>query len=413
MRAFSLGTTKSFNNQLLTVFWLLALIATPIWTSFDTPAWDLAVYVNAIHSLQAGRDPYADAIAVQRLFHAKLALSKNLPPPYSYVYSPITLPILRFFGALPIWLGAAIYGGAYVSGALAQVWAGTWIMTAKEKTYLLYFAPASLFFPGLLQADTCLSGNLAYCVYGAMLLAAVHGWSRGRWTYFYLVVLVASCYKAPFLALLLLPALSVRGQWLKALGTGGLGLLLFAGQPLLSPALFRHYLEAVELQFSFNHDFGCSPAGIIATILTDHGFDYSSISAVAYVIYAMPVFGLLVYLSRLYGRGIFTLRQWVPVLLLGVMLLNPRIKEYDIAPLTLPMALIGWRLCRMLGSVRTTILTLLGFFVIINCIAAPSWDIRTLTSGAALVFLFAVGSWHLIHLSTTTTVANLRASDGL
>ncbi len=52
------------------VFWLLALVSLPL--LMPPPGWDLHVYVNAIHSLQAGHDPYADGIAVQRAFHNRI-----------------------------------------------------------------------------------------------------------------------------------------------------------------------------------------------------------------------------------------------------------------------------------------------------------------------------------------------------
>src|SRR6201999_375654 len=111
---------------------------------------------------------------------------------------------------------------------------------------------------------TVLGGNIAYILYGAVLAAAFLGWKKNLWWCFYVVVLFAACVKAPLLSLALLPALSARKQWLPTTATVAAGLLLFACQPLIWPALFKHYLEAVELQFSFNQDFGCSPAGLFS-----------------------------------------------------------------------------------------------------------------------------------------------------
>ena len=68
-----------------------------------------------------------------------------------------------------------------------------------------------------------------------------------------------------------------------------------------------------------------------------------TVCLIFYLCYAIPLFALLFALSRRYLQGSFTLRQWAPVLLVGVILFNPRILEYDVAPITLPLTLIAWR----------------------------------------------------------------------
>ena len=88
--------------------------------------------------------------------------------------------------------------------------------------------------------------------------------------------------------------------------------------------LFRHYLQAVELQFSFNHDFSSSPAGLVADALYDV-IPYQITSAGFYLFYGSGVFAVLLYLSRRYFAGEFSLKQWAPVVLTGTLLLNPRI----------------------------------------------------------------------------------------
>jgi hypothetical protein len=381
------------------LFWALAFAAIPIWIRFHAFAWDVAIYQNAVHALQAGHDPYADAIAVQRLFHSQLALHPNATHPYSYVYSPMTLPLVRLMGSLPLWLSGTLYWLAYAVGALAAMWVAMQALDERERRYFIYFAPAAVFFPGFLEADTILSGNIAYILYGAVFAAAVVGWRRDRWAFFYLVTLAASCFKAPLLSLLAIPVFSAGRQWLPAGLTAAAGTALFAMQPHLWPSLFRNYLTAVELQFSYNGDFGCSPAGILSQILFDHGKPYAP-GSIFYLVYALPLAGFLFYLSRRFLRGAFSLEQWIPVLMIGVVLLNPRIKEYDVAPLALPMALIGWRFFDSFAHRRQrTLLWLALFFAVTNAIASYSWDVRTLTNGSLLVSLFAVGSWNLLQHS--------------
>jgi len=375
---------------------MLVVAAMPIWIAFDPPGWDVAIYHAAIRAIVAGHDPYADAIAVQNIFHAQMALHPSASPPYSYVYSPITLPFLRLIGAVPAWLSGGLYWLIYLAGVLAQIWVGMQASEDNEHRYFIYLAPVAAFFPGFLANGIVLSGNIAYILYALILLTAVMGWRRSTWRWFYLAILAASCVKAPMLSLVVIPILTARRQWVPAGITTAMGVALFATQPLIWPTLFHHYLQAVELQFSYNRDFGCSPAGLFSGVLFDHGIPYSPASFVFYLCYAIPLLAFLLYLSRKFLSGGFSLRQWIPVLLVGVILLNPRLIEYDVAPLALPLALIGWRFLASFTTTRKTILYLALFFAVANNIALRSWDVWKLSDGPLLVLFFVAGSWNLL-----------------
>ena len=45
------------------------VLAIPARNYFEKPAWDVRIYLQGVDSVRAGHDPYADAIAVQRLYH--------------------------------------------------------------------------------------------------------------------------------------------------------------------------------------------------------------------------------------------------------------------------------------------------------------------------------------------------------
>jgi MFS family permease len=379
-------------------FWALVLISLPIWIHFEIPGWDVRVYTSAIHSLQTGHDPYADAMSVQRAYHAQ-AVHPAGDPPWSYVYSPITLPLLRLIGRFPLWLAGAIYWIVFAGAVLAQVWVAMTATEPHERRYFPYLAPVAPFFPGFLANGIMIGGNIAYLLYAAVLLTAVFGWRRGRWLWFYLAVLVASCVKAPLLSLVVIPVLSARRQWLPAGVTTAVSLGLFGMQPLFWPTLFQHYLEAVRLQFDFNRDFGCSPSGLFGGFLYDRGIPYSPGTYIFYLAYAMPLFAVLLLLGRCFLRGDFPLTRWMPVLLTGVILLNPRILEYDVAPLALLLALIAWRFFAEFTSPRGTMLCLALLFALTNAIAAISWDIHKLVDGPLLVIFFAAGCWDLLRTS--------------
>jgi hypothetical protein len=379
--------------------WFAVGIALVVWTHFEIPGWDLRVYEAAIHSLRAGHDPYADAMAIQQVYHEKFGDPNGGARPYSYVYSPITLPLLRLIGAVPSWFSGRMYWGLYILAVLAQLPIVLQFTEPAERRYFEYLLPAASFFPGLLQNGVILSGNIAYFLYAAVFWCAVLGWRRGNWTWFYIVTLLASCVKAPMLSLVVIPVLSANRQWIRAGLTTVTGIVLFAVQPILWPSLFRNFLKAVDLQFLYNRDFGCSPAGLFGDLLDRMRIPYSPGGMIFYLCYAIPLFALLLHLSKKYLGGSLSLRQWAPVLLVGAILLNPRILEYDVAPITLPLALIEWRFFARFGGTARTILFMAIFFVLTSAVAAQGWYVRKLVDGPLLVVVFAAGCWTLLRQS--------------
>ena len=378
-------------------FWTLAIIAIAVWSQVPgyVAGWDLRVYENAVDSLRAGHDPYLDGIAVQRVFHAEAVHAPDAPTPFTYVYSPITLPLLRMIARLPKTISASIYWSLYFLTLFCPVWVSWRLVQDHERPVFALLAPAAVFFPGLLSNDVLFSGNIAYIFYGLAFLTALRGWKYGEWIWFYAVVLASSCFKAPMLTLLAIPVFSARRQMVWAGITGALGLGLFLLQPAVWPTLFRHYLEAVELQFSFNHDFSSSPAGLLANVLYNV-VPYKLTSGVFYVLYALAVVAVLSRLSRRFLAGSLLLQEWAPVLLVGVILLNPRIMEYDVAPLTLIMALVLWRVVGQGRELaRTAVITGVVFAVMVTA-GTRAWRP---TECVWLVMVFVLGSHNLITAS--------------
>ncbi len=370
---------------------MLLSIAVLVIVPLDQAGWDLDIYKTAVVSLQRGHDPYMDAMAVQRAFHATLASHPNATPPYSYVYSPITLPLLRWVGRFTFAWSTAVYWVGYIASVWVMVRVGLWMSERAERVWFAVFAPVSLFFPGLLHHDTVLSGNVAFLCYGAALGAAWMGWRRGVWWPFYVAVVAASCLKAPLLSLLAIPVFSARRQGWAAGASAAAGVALFAVQPHIWPVAFRNYLEAVDLQFRFNRDFSSSPAGVLANLFYNVT-SYKVVSLVGYLLYAIPVVWALWWFSRRLVQGDLTIKQWAPVLLVGVIVLNPRIMEYDAAPIALPMALILWRWCAEGRSSGRAAVVFGALFVLANALAVVAWKP---TECVLLLSCFTLGCWRL------------------
>jgi dolichol-phosphate mannosyltransferase len=384
--------------RLLLLLWVAAALAITVWVSIAEVGWDSAIYQSAIHTLRGGHDPYATAIALQIKAHQNGGANDSNHPLYSYVYPPATLPLLRLIGSLPSAPVKAAYWLLYAIAILVQFWVAMQAVQWQERRWLLFLLPIAPFFPGLLADGTLLSGNIAFLLYAAVLSAAVLGWRGKSWLLFYAVVLLASFFKAPLLSLVAIAPLSAHRQRAWTIITVAAGIALFAVQPLLWPSLFKSYLKAVDLQFRFNGDFGCSPAGLLSSLLFSHHLSYSPWAFLFYLGYSIPVLVILVYLSRCYFAGVFSLEQWIPMVIVGVVLLNPRLIEYDVAPLTLPLALISSRsLSHFQDRARLTWI-FAGVLVSMNSFGLYNWSTRKALDGALLVAIFAAGSWSLFHL---------------
>lgn len=325
---------------------------------------------------------------------------------FSLAYSPLfMIPVLSVAKLLPLWLAITLFGLAYLTGWLAQVRVGMQFATPDERNILRCVAPVIAFFPGLLVSDVIASGNLAYILYGLVLASAAVGWKRQRWIWFYLAVLVAACVKVQLLTMLAIPLLCGKRQGMRATLTGVAGLGLYALQFRLWPQAFQAYLSSLKVMSQSSRDFGCGPAGNLARVLQSLGMPYETPCIVFYAAYAIVLFLILLSLSRLYREHRISFESWVPVMLLGVVLLNPRILTYDVAAVSLPMALIAWRFLRGDGKhsrpnlVIASALALLAVNVFVELnedwitVLPHAWKYLDM---CLMVGIFAVGVRHLL-----------------
>ncbi len=398
--------------------------------------WDAKGYWKAVQSVHHNSDPYAEDIVALQGFHQRLATNPAEPRPFVYVYSPLTLPLLRLLALLPGSLVGLLYAIAVAVGAAIQLWAGFQMADERERRWLMFVLPAAVFFPGLVTDDVILSGNLAYLLYGGILLGATAGWKRGYWTWYYLAVLIASVFKTPFLAFLAFPVLIDARQWIRSGMTAIAGVLIFAAQARLWPALFREYLTSLLLVFDWLHDFGFGPASVLGLYLWRRGRPTATPTTILFVICAGVIGVVLLVLARRVREGNLPREAWVPVALVGTALLNPRVMKYDLAAITVPMVLIGGRALRVLwnaggrssGDSSSTgkghsghapiLAGSILFFLIPNVITTigPSWFPAEFL---VLCAIFAMGVWWLCRLrvevrpAVRTTLPLTRASRSL
>lgn len=332
--------------------------------------WDVSIYHRAIEAVRAGLDPYAVGLTRQ---YAAQAAGKHA---FTWVYPPLTVFVLRAVNLVPLWFAAILYWTAYCAGYVALVWAITQFFRPQDRSAMQYAVPLVIFFPGLMTDDTILSGNVAYIFYGLLFTATIRGLKRGDWRWFYLVTLLAACFKLPFLTLLTIPVLAGQRQWLRATGVGAAGVSIWAVQSWIWPVQFSEYLTSINLQFQFNFDFGESPAGDLGRALYFHGLPYTTLPTLLFLLYGSVLFAMLFYFSSLYRRGRISTKSWIPVLLVGTILLNPRIMQYDLHAISLPMALIVVRSVASRSKAGIALAISALFLIVMDLMGfnSPYWD---------------------------------------
>lgn len=333
------------HSRWIILIWVLAAIGLGAIATSITYGQDVNQSWIAIQAVGHGGSAYADGIAAMRAYHDHPSrVDGDGGPVVLYIYSPLTIPVLRALAWLPGWLLRQSYICAMATGLLLQLWAGYEMASERERRWLVFFLPFAAYFPGLLGDTTILLGNIGYILYGLILAAAIPGWKRNRWLWFYLAVIAASIFKAPMLTLLAFPVLVGRRQWGPAALTGVTGCLLVAVQALLWPVEFREYLLAIRLAFDWQHSFGVGPAGLVGDLLWRMKKPYSSATTIVYLAWAAALAALLLSAGHHVRRHGLLRETWIPIAWVGAILLDPRINLCDTAPLTVPLLLIAWRL---------------------------------------------------------------------
>jgi len=295
-----------------------AAVVFSLWHRGDIAGWwseDLPVYAHAVETWLAGRDPYNASLA-----------------PLFFLYPPIFLYFAGFLSHLvPAGSGALVYAGAAIAGTCAiplvlalyffrMAWLGPLF------ALLLFFASPR--FTGVLALCSMNIASIFYCV---AFVAAVPGLRRNRWSWFFLALFLAAVIKITFLALLLLPLLAGRRQWLRSIGCGVAVVAANLGERALWPELYAGYEWSLRQGILLSQQFGYGLFGIVATY---HHAQRSSAGAAAYIagitFAALLLTSMFLLRRRLDRCGTLTGNGvWLALVLAAIILVNPREMQYD------------------------------------------------------------------------------------
>ncbi len=309
------------------------------------PFGDTRIYADAIANFNHGKSPYA--------------LHGELP----YIYPPIFVWVGSWLSRL---LTPALGWRLYTTVHVASVIATPFILARFYVRSLGYAEAFALFLlaPFAVTENAIMGGNVAHPLYCAALLAAAPGLSANRWRWFYAVVVVAAAVKITFLILLLLPLLAGLSQILPSAlttaVTGGVYLL----QMIFSPHLYHQFREMLSGQTFGARNYGLAPFGATANLLWHFHISSLILPGAFEIAFAAAI---LFALWRLRGqterqRG-FTDERWLALILTGIVLVNPRMFESDVATGLVAAYFLLFSNWRLAATWVLAAISFAGFFI--------------------------------------------------
>jgi hypothetical protein len=320
----SLGSAKQSNpahsNWLLLCF--LGVAAAVFWFIHrgDIAGWwleDLPVYAQAVRTWMAGSTPYDDSLS-----------------PLFFLYPPA---FLYLAGGLSRLFPSGWGEGAYVALEIVATLALPLVL-ARYYFRQLWLSPLFailLFFasPRFTGALALCSMNIASVLYCAAFLAAVPGLRRNRWMWFYGAVFLAAIIKITFLALLLLPLLVGRRQWLRSVACGVAVVAVNLLEKVFVSALYDGYQWSLKQGILAQQQFGYGIFGIVASYHYKQRGGPGLAAYAAAGVTALVVLGLMFLLRRRLERNAVDLSgnaHWLALVVVSIVLVNPREMQYDI-----------------------------------------------------------------------------------
>jgi len=273
--------------------------------------WDARPYAEGIDSLMQGRSPYS----VEDL--------QNLLP---FAYPPVFAWVgAGFARLLTPDLGWKIYVVVNVicADALAILLAAFFLrdMRRRQIVALLCFAPLIAF-----MTTVFWSGNIHVVWYFAALCAALPGLRRNQWLWYYVVAFLAMVNQPIFALLLLLPLFTSWGQYLGSAITCVAAGCAYLLEMLLAPNLYHQFKASAVAHLAASRDFGGGVFGILAYVFARLHHFGTVVPGAIQVLFSAAVLGCLLWLRPRVDPGD---RRWLALIVLAMVLMNPRIMTYD------------------------------------------------------------------------------------
>lgn len=280
--------------------------------------WDAHIYAAALRKYVAGGDPYNSG-----------------PGQNLFVYPPITLLagrwLLNLFPAGLLWFA---YLSLYLLSVVVLLITMVRCYVRQRWMDISLGAVLLICTPNLGGADAILSGNLSMPCYSIALLGAIPGIRQGRWRFLYVAVAVIATIKVTFLLLLMLPLFVGRRQILACVGCTSIVAGVYGAQWVFARGAFQQFLLALQRQAYTGFDDGYSVFHYVRILNEELRIGPAFVPFAAEVVFVAAILVALVLLRRRLvdaAAGV-----WLSLVLLAVVLCNPRMKVYDTAVGALP-----------------------------------------------------------------------------
>ena len=354
---------------------------------------DAHVYATALDVWMHGGDPYgADHFGALR-----------------FVYPPIVLfagaPLARLFPAnsgWPIYLAISFASAFALPVVMARYYFQQQWLNPFFALLIFFAAPQ---FGGLLALE---SGNMACLLYLLIFLAGIPGLSRNQWGWFYGVVFFAALIKVNFLLMLALPVFAGANQWIRSSGCTIATMAVYLLQKIFMPGLYSAYQRSLRFVLIDEDGYGYGVFGSLARL--DRKFHHS-IGAMPYLLTAG--FVLLLFISLVLLRRRLPVDStdglWLTLLIVAVVLANPRLLHYD-ACIAMPAVFV---LLVNAFRPRQPLWVFVGLFLVSLAVAIFVRSVPT-KGGYELVLMlgsFAIVYWQLWREAAASSSPELVAAE--
>jgi hypothetical protein len=297
--------------------------------------WDVNFYAAVAKTMAAGVSPYDDATVLKIL---GLHLSSG------FDYPPLVAEALYKFK----WLVLAPAGRTLVIGACIASWISIPYLLAGSprawysRDFLLVWGLYLVLF-GLAGTRLLVVANISSILFASAVLSIVVAIRKSDYKFFWATILVCSFIKPYFLAFLLFPVILDK-KYLSVIALICALLAIYIFNYLINPQMFLEYVRAFAVQPANLGNLGFSIYTLAAEIISEGlGLSASRATGIALGIHFLLSFAILMLAYAIGARRprpkCFDL--FCCWLFVSAFLISPRIFDYDIGVVVVPIVLLA------------------------------------------------------------------------
>jgi len=320
--------------------------------------WDVNFYASVVKAMSAGISPYDNAY-----------ISQDATDGFSlgFMYPPFAAQIFYKFD----WLFLTAGGRAGLAVAQVLSWIAIPYLLAGSparwysRSYLYVWALYLVLF-GLAGMRLLVVGNISALLFSTMIFAIVVAVRTGKYTLFWITIVICSFVKFYFLIFLMFPVILDKKYSASIIAIAIL-LGLFALNYVVSPMQFSEYLRQIGTQ---SNEVGLSIFSL-ATRFTKGVLEWGGLQSfilplAVYGVVSITILGIAFAVAE--QRRPETFDLFCCWLFLAAFLISPRMYDFELAVVTVPFVLLARMLLleRGIGISVAAVAIAMGFLLVRN-----------------------------------------------